>query len=97
MPEREWDDEKNQQNRRKHGFDFHDAPMIFIDYHLEKLDIRTDYGEDRWIVLGFVRGVIAVLVYTERDGKLRPISLRKATAAERRVYEEARYERLGKN
>jgi uncharacterized DUF497 family protein len=95
--ELEWDDEKNKQNRRKHGFDFHDAPAIFTDYYLEKLDIRADYEEDRWIALGFVHGVMAVLVYTERDGKLRPISLRKATPAEQLVYERTRYERLEKN
>ncbi len=95
--ELEWDDEKNQQNRRKHGFDFQDAPAIFADYYLEKLDIRADYGEDRWIALGFVHGAVAVLVYTERNGKLRPISLRKATAAEQLVYERERYERLEKN
>jgi uncharacterized DUF497 family protein len=95
--ELEWDDGKNQQNRRKHGFDFSDAPEIFANYYLEKLDTRNDYGEDRWIALGLVHGGIAVLVYTERDGKLRPISLRKATTTEQSVYKRARYERLAKN
>jgi uncharacterized DUF497 family protein len=93
----EWDDEKNQQNKRKHGFDFHDAPEIFTDYYLEKLDTRGDYGEDRWIALGLVHGAIAVLVYAERGGKLRPISLRKATIREQLAYEQTRYERLEKN
>ena len=93
----EWDSDKNLINRRKHGFDFCDAPAIFTDYYLEKLDTRNDYGEDRWIALGHVHGVIAVLVYTERNGKLRPISLRKATATEQLVYEKTRYERLEKN
>ena len=73
------------------------APAIFTDYYLEKLDTRGDYGEDRWIALGRVHGVISVLVYTERGEKLRPISLRKATAAEQLAYEKARNERLGKN
>ena len=95
--ELEWDDDKNQQNRRKHGFDFNDVPAIFTDYYLEKLDTRDDYGEDRWIALGLVHGVISVLVYTERGERLRPISLRKATATEQLAYEKARNERLGKN
>jgi uncharacterized DUF497 family protein len=95
--ELEWDDSKNQKNRLKHGFDFHDAPEIFTDYCLERLDTRRDYGEDRWIAIGLVHGTIAVLVYTERDEKLRPISLRKATAMEQITYEKARNERLEKN
>jgi len=95
--ELEWDDDKNQKNKRKHGFDFHDAPEIFTDYYLEKLDTRGDYGEERWVALGLIRGVITVLAYTERDGKLRPISLRKATATEQLTYEKARYEQLEKN
>jgi uncharacterized DUF497 family protein len=95
--ELEWDDDKNSKNLMKHGFHFRDAPQIFSDYYLEKLDTRADYGEDRWIVLGVIQGVVAVLVYTERREKLRPISLRKATAKERAVYERTRYERLGKN
>ena len=93
----DWDNDKNQKNRRKHGFDFHDAQEIFADYYLEKLDKRYDYGEDRWIALGRVHGVICVLVYTERNAKLRPISLRKATATEQVAYEKACYERLEKN
>jgi uncharacterized DUF497 family protein len=95
--ELEWDDDKNTKNLLKHGFHFLDVPQIFSDYYLEKLDAREDYGEDRWITLGIIHGVVVVLVYTERNGKLRPISLRKATAQERDVYEYARFERLGKN
>jgi uncharacterized DUF497 family protein len=95
--ELEWDDDKNQKNKYKHGFDFHDAPEIFAGYYLERLDTRGDYGEDRWIVLGLIHGTIAVLVYTERGKKLRPISLRKATPMEQITYEKARNERLEKN
>jgi uncharacterized DUF497 family protein len=92
--ELEWDEDKCLKNILKHGFDFHAVPEIFSGYYLEKLDTRKDYGEDRWVTLGVIQGVVVVLVHTERNGKLRPISLRKATAGERAAYERTRYERL---
>jgi uncharacterized DUF497 family protein len=44
----EWDEDKNQENIRKHGFDFGDAWEIFEAPLLTALDTRTHYGEDRW-------------------------------------------------
>lgn len=48
----ERDEEKNQENIRKHGFDFFGARKIFQAPFVIDLDLRTDYGEDRWIVIG---------------------------------------------
>jgi uncharacterized DUF497 family protein len=44
----EWDEDKNQENIRKHGFDFADAWEIFEAPMLTALDTREDYGEERW-------------------------------------------------
>ena len=74
------------------------SPLLwnfFADYFMERLDTRQDYGEDRWVALGMIHGVAVVLVFTERDDKLRPISLRKATAMERSIYEKARQKYVG--
>lgn len=60
----EWDDEKNKSNIRKHGFDFADAWEIFEAPLLAGLDDRMDYGEDRWIGVGLLRGHIIVVVFT---------------------------------
>jgi uncharacterized DUF497 family protein len=86
----EWDENKREDNFAKHRLDFSIAHEIFTDYFMERMDTRRDYGEDRWIVLGVIRGAIVVLVYTERDNRLRPISLRKATSVERSIYERAK-------
>ena len=93
--ELEWDEAKRENNLAKHGLDFVVALELFADYFMERLDDRQDYGEDRWVALGMIRGVAVVLVYTERDNKLRPISLRKATAMERSVYGKARQKHVG--
>lgn len=94
----EWDDEKNKSNILKHGFDFADAWEIFEAPLLVGLDDREDYGEDRWIGVGLLRGRIIVVVFTERDADtIRLISLRKASRHERTKYEQAITDGLGTN
>ncbi|MBZ5571067.1 MAG: BrnT family toxin [Acidobacteriia bacterium] len=86
----EWDENKNQQNIKKHGFDFVDAERMFDGIFLFRSDTRKDYGENRSIGIGAIRGRIAVVVFTERDTEtIRIISLRKATRRERKEYEKA--------
>jgi uncharacterized DUF497 family protein len=87
----EWDEAKNEQNIRKHGFDFADAESVFAGPLplLARLDQREDYGEDRWQGIGVFDGIIVVvIVFTEpRTGIVRIISMRKATRNERADYE----------
>lgn len=93
--ELEWDEAKREINLAKHGLDLAVSLELFADYFMERLDSRQDYGEDRWVALGMIHGVVVVLVYTERDDRLRPISLRKATVQERSIYEQARQKYVG--
>ena len=86
----EWDDEKNAINIDKHGIDFEDVVNIFNHPMLTLLDEREDYGEDRWVGIGWVKSLIGVVVYTERYGDvIRIISARKATKNEVRRYEKS--------
>lgn len=85
----EWDERKNEHNIRRHGLDFADAREIFDSPMLLRLDTREDYGEDRWVGIGVIKGRVVVLVFTERDDgrTIRIISLRKAQRHEREGYE----------
>ena len=89
----EWNAAKNEQNIRKHDFDFADAERIFTGTFplLIRLDMREDYGEDRWQGIGMLDGcVVVVVVFTEpRTNIIRIISMRKATKNERTEYEKA--------
>ena len=87
-----WDPKTNRANIRKHGIDFRDATELFNHPMLVRLDTRQDYGEDRWIGIGFLRSMVAVVVYIEWEDEetIRIISARKATAYETGQY----YERL---
>lgn len=62
---------------------------------LTNLDTREDYGEDRWIGIGFLKNFIIVVTYTESENVIRIISLRKALKHERTRFEEALRNELG--
>jgi uncharacterized protein len=92
----EWDEEKNQENIRKHSFDFADAWEIFEAPMRTALDTREDYSEDRWNGIGLLGNRIVVVVFTERgEDTIRIISLRKALKHEREKFEEALRDGLG--
>ena len=84
----EWDDNKNEINKRKHGISFESAGWVFSDEaRLEFYDEMHSIDEDRYITIGKVEDVLFV-VFTERDdaNTVRLISARVATAKERRLY-----------
>jgi uncharacterized protein len=86
----EWYEEKRQANVIAHGLDFADSWEIFEGPMLAGLDEREDYGEERWIGIGLLKGIIVVIVFTERgEETIRVISLRKALKHERIKYEQA--------
>lgn len=83
----EWDEIKNQINIHKHGIDFIDAIDVFDHPVLTAMDQREDYGEDRWIALGWIAAIVGVVVYVERSADvIRIISARKATKHEVKRY-----------
>jgi uncharacterized protein len=87
--EYEWDPGKAKLNLRKHGIRFADAVAVLEDeLALTVRDLFSEQ-EERWITLGkdpFDR--LLVVVYTWRGERIRLISARRATARERRQYEE---------
>lgn len=87
----EWDERKNRENIRKHGFDFQDAPEVFDSPMLTRLDDRENYGEERWVGVGSLEDQVVAVVFTERNrGRvIRIISMRKANKYERQAYERA--------
>jgi uncharacterized DUF497 family protein len=92
----EWDDEKNRENGRKHGFDFNDAVEVFSSPMVVAIDDREDYGEDRWVGIGLARSVPVVVLFTVRaEETIRIISVRKALSHERTRYDQAIRDRLG--
>jgi len=86
----EWDEDKHRANIQKHKIDFADVPAVFSGPMLVELDEREDYGEERWIGMGFLRDIVVVVVFAERrQDTIRIISARKVSKHERRRYEQA--------
>lgn len=86
----EWDEAKNETNIRKHGIDFADVKDMFNHPMLTLLDNREDYGEERWIGVGWIQQLMGVVIYVERhEDTIRIISARKATKHEVRHYEQS--------
>jgi len=86
----EWDEEKAGINLEKHKVDFDEAKSVFGDPFSITVD-DPDHSEEerRFIDIGkSVSGKLLIVVYTERGNKIRIISCRKATPAERKKYEE---------
>lgn len=49
----EWDKNKNESNKEKHGIDFNQAKEVFEDMDkIEVPDNRKDYGEKRTKIIG---------------------------------------------
>jgi len=88
----EWDEYKNQANKRKHGIWFEEAQTIWADVDsLEFYNDDLDLKEDRFIRIGFssMMNFLLVVFFERKEGKvIRIISARKATPKEREQYEE---------
>ena len=83
----EWDDAKADSNLQKHGVSFEAARLVFEDvFSVEEPDTSLDYGEERLFLIGMAKGELLTVVYTERDGRIRIISARKAIKREQHGY-----------
>jgi len=89
----EWDRDKAGANLHKHGVDFEEAQTIFTDpLSITLPDPDHSEDEERFIDIGMSDNHrVLVVVYTERGPRIRLISARKATPAERKQYEEETY------
>lgn len=89
-----WDSKKAAVNRAKHGLSLETAVLVFDEpLHASTPDPHPD--GDRWHTIGLVGPVLLLVVHTWPEAEFekaepvgRIISARKATAHERKVYEE---------
>lgn len=84
----EWDENKQKNNIDKHGIHFIDAIQIFSDINRIERTIKHKSGEDRFITIGEVNGVVLLVVYTLRGKSIRLISARRASKNERKYYKD---------
>ena len=86
----EWDPGKAAQNFRKHKVSFAEAATVFgDDLSTTVYDPDHSQDEDRCITVGWSnRKRLLMVAHTERGDRIRIISARELTRAERKVYED---------
>jgi uncharacterized DUF497 family protein len=87
--EYEWDAKKSNANHIKHGVSFYEAGTVFGDpLAITFSDPAHSLQEDRFLTFGHsMMNRLLVVVHTERHGRTRIISARRATRHERTIYE----------
>ena len=88
----EWDPVKAVSNFVKHGVGFDEASTAFRDFGgLTIFDPLHSEDEDRYVTIGLSdRGRLLVISHTDRDGRTRLISARKANRLETMRYTDER-------
>jgi hypothetical protein len=84
----EFDPDKDEINRAKHGVSLALAADMDLGATLIEPDQRYPYGEARFQALGPISGRLYLLAFTMRGDTVRAISLRKANGREKRRYEQ---------
>jgi uncharacterized protein len=84
----EWDEAKRQANLAKHGVDFIAAEALFDGRPTVTFESQRG-AESRWKTTGLVNHRCLTVIWTQREGRIRIISARRARHAEERAHREA--------
>lgn len=84
----EFDPQKSDSNKVKHGIDFNEAQELWDDADLIEIPVRIS-DEPRYLVIGKISGKHWSGVITYRGEKIRIISVRRSRKEEVEIYESA--------
>lgn len=82
----EFDPDKSERNKTKHGMDFHEAQALWDDPDLIEIPAKTA-DEHRFMVIGMIDDTHWSAVITYRSAKIRLISVRRSRKEEIGIYE----------
>jgi len=82
----EFDLNKSESNKQKHGIDFGDAQRLWEDEDRIVFPAKSD-NENRYAIIAELNNKIWVAFHTMRDDRTRIISVRRARTKEKEVYE----------
>jgi uncharacterized DUF497 family protein len=85
--EYEFDEAKSAANKAKHGLDFSEAQKMWQDADAVEIPAKSDV-EQRKMLIARSEGKIWSAIFTERENKIRIISVRRARANEEAMYEQ---------
>ena len=82
----EYDERKSKSNLKKHGIDFVDAQLLWLDPNLIVVPAKTE-DEPRYLAVGRISKKYWSAVITYRGENIRLISVRRSRDEEVRIYE----------
>ena len=90
----EFDPNKSRANKAKHGHDFIEAQRLWDDPRIIRVPLSYK-AEPRYVVIGLFNDKPWSAVCTDRAGKIRIISFRRAHPKEEKAYEAGKRRRNG--
>ncbi len=81
----EYDLNKSETNKKKHGINFEEAKSLWNDVRSIEIEART-IGEKRKLLIAEMEGDIWSAVFTVRNKKTRIISVSKSRKNEKEIY-----------
>ena len=82
----EFDQNKSDSNKHKHGIDFYEAQKLWNDSNFIEIPVKTS-DESRFLVVGKISGKHWSGIITYRNEKIRIISIRRSRKEEIDIYE----------
>ena len=82
----EFDNNKSEVNKQKHGIDFNEARELWEDFDYVEIPVKTS-DEPRFLVIGKIKNKHWTGVITYRSEKIRIISVRRSRKEEICIYE----------
>jgi len=82
----EFDINKSEVNKQKHGIDFDEAKELWEDYYYVEIPVKTS-DEPRFLIIGKIAGKYWTGVITYRSENVRIISVRRSRKEEIDIYE----------
>lgn len=83
----EYDPNKSQSNKQKHGIDFEEAQQLWKDHNLLIFNVQTE-PESRQLAIAKLNNKHWSAIFTLRGNNIRLISVRRARKKEIELYEE---------
>lgn len=86
--EYEYDPNKSESNRQKHGIDFEEAQALWLDAYRLEIQAKSD-DEPRFALIAELGKKLWTVFYTVRENRIRIISVRRSRKGEKELYYES--------
>ena len=90
-----YDPAKREETLKERKLDFEHVVEVFSGPRYTFEDNRRDYGEVRQTTVGYLRGRMVVVIWTQRGASHHIISMRKANVREQKYYKEVKKTFMG--